>query len=595
MDTPSCTIPLEAEPLDCCVSPAGDLLAAALVTGKLQLASFACPPSTQNGGGAQSSQLAYQLQLTIPAPQASSDHQPQPSKKKQKKAAAAAAAGAADAGAGGGGGAAAAEPPSCRACCFTSGGGAVLAGYADHVVRSYDVATGRLTAVFSGEHDAQLSRVFACGGTAAPHLFASGDEEGLVALWDTRVPAGGGGGAVSRYTQHTDYITDFALNGRAQALVVTSGDATLSVLDLRKNGKALARSEDDNDDELLSCAVLKGGRKVVTGTQSGVLHLYSWGYFNDCSDRFPGHPESVQALVAFDEDTLLTGSSDGGVRVVGVLPNRLLGILGQHNGDFPVERLALSSDRRVLASTSHDAAVKLWDLAVLHDDEGDDDEEGGGEDGGEGEEEDGGGGGGGDLASAAAAAATAAAGRRRFGDEDEDVAERAKRRALRGQEPEEGMEGEDEDGSEDEDEDLDEDEDENEGEGEEGESEGDGSGSEGEAADGAGRSGSGEGEEGKVGVKARGGGGGGGKEAQVQGAAAAAARGGGTGAAKAAAAAGGGADSDDGGGDDSEDDSEEDGGGGKKRRKAPKREKTRWTQGAEQKKGGAANFFADLL
>lgn len=49
-----------------------------------------------------------------------------------------------------------------------------------------------------------------------------------------------------------------------------------------------ARSEDDADDELLSVAVVKTGNKVVTGSQMGVLNLYSWGYFNDCSDRFPG-------------------------------------------------------------------------------------------------------------------------------------------------------------------------------------------------------------------------------------------------------------------------------------------------------------------
>lgn len=49
-----------------------------------------------------------------------------------------------------------------------------------------------------------------------------------------------------------------------------------------------ARSEDDADDELLSAAVVKSGNKVVTGSQMGVLNLYSWGYFNDCSDRFPG-------------------------------------------------------------------------------------------------------------------------------------------------------------------------------------------------------------------------------------------------------------------------------------------------------------------
>ena len=49
-----------------------------------------------------------------------------------------------------------------------------------------------------------------------------------------------------------------------------------------------ARSEDDADDELLSVAVAKSGAKVVAGSQMGVLSLYSWGFFNDCSDRFPG-------------------------------------------------------------------------------------------------------------------------------------------------------------------------------------------------------------------------------------------------------------------------------------------------------------------
>ncbi len=45
------------------------------------------------------------------------------------------------------------------------------------------------------------------------------------------------------------------------------------------------RTEDDADDELLSVAVVKGGKKVVVGTQSGVLNLYSWGAMRDCSDR----------------------------------------------------------------------------------------------------------------------------------------------------------------------------------------------------------------------------------------------------------------------------------------------------------------------
>ena len=50
----------------------------------------------------------------------------------------------------------------------------------------------------------------------------------------------------------------------------------------------IAQSEGDADDELLSVAVVKGGKKVVVGSTSGVLNIWSWGYWNDCSDRFPG-------------------------------------------------------------------------------------------------------------------------------------------------------------------------------------------------------------------------------------------------------------------------------------------------------------------
>lgn len=82
----------------------------------------------------------------------------------------------------------------------------------------------------------------------------------------------------------------------------------------------------------------------------------------------------MDALCLFDEDTLITGSSDGGVRVVSILPNQLLSFLGPHArddsgiDDLPVERLALSGDKRLLASVAHDDCVQIWDLKQLHDD-----------------------------------------------------------------------------------------------------------------------------------------------------------------------------------------------------------------------------------
>lgn len=45
----------------------------------------------------------------------------------------------------------------------------------------------------------------------------------------------------------------------------------------------------------------------------------------DFSERFPGHPESVDALVAVTDDMAVSGSSDGLVRVLSICPNKLLG------------------------------------------------------------------------------------------------------------------------------------------------------------------------------------------------------------------------------------------------------------------------------
>ena len=47
------------------------------------------------------------------------------------------------------------------------------------------------------------------------------------------------------------------------------------------------KSEPD-EDEMGSVALMRHGAKVVAGSQDGVLSIFSWGYFNDCSDRFPG-------------------------------------------------------------------------------------------------------------------------------------------------------------------------------------------------------------------------------------------------------------------------------------------------------------------
>lgn len=263
----------------------------------------------------------------------------------------------------------------------------------------------------------QLPHSSPCG----PAL-VTGDDVGNIRLWDTRIcgtenqnnnnpfdnlmklPTG----CIQHWKVNHDYITDFETNNDGTTLFASSADGTLSVFDLKfVNRKNTSRSvivkdidpnaapklpsqqsknkkstwdthgytqSDNQEDELLSLVLLKKSQKLLCGTQQGILTLFSYGHWGDISDRFPGHPQSIDALLKVDEDTVLTGSSDGLVRAVQLLPNALLGVLGGHDG-FPVEGLGWSAGRKMVGSMSHDEYIRLWDASLLNEDDSDEEAE----------------------------------------------------------------------------------------------------------------------------------------------------------------------------------------------------------------------------
>eukprot|EP00566_Odontella_aurita_P012721 CAMPEP_0113541322 /NCGR_PEP_ID=MMETSP0015_2-20120614/8967_1 /TAXON_ID=2838 /ORGANISM="Odontella" /LENGTH=477 /DNA_ID=CAMNT_0000441215 /DNA_START=94 /DNA_END=1524 /DNA_ORIENTATION=- /assembly_acc=CAM_ASM_000160 len=244
--------------------------------------------------------------------------------------------------------------------------------------------------------DAGINRLHQLpAGCRAGPLLVSGDDGGRVRLWDARLCGNGKGGnggssssssslnrkkrsrdggppllsplprgCVAEWSHHTDYISGFDSSlDDGTTLLVSSADGTVSILDVRRPGTpvrdlpphpARARTfankmpgddgtdptllgrSDHQEDELLSVCALKGGRKVACGTAGGVLGIWSYGTWGDTSDRFPGHPAGVDALLRVDGSTLLTGSGDGLIRAVSIQPDRLLGVLGNCGG-LPVE------------------------------------------------------------------------------------------------------------------------------------------------------------------------------------------------------------------------------------------------------------------
>ena len=228
-----------------------------------------------------------------------------------------------------------------------------------------DLTTGQLASHVPNVHDAGVS----CIHMVDQALCASGDDDGVIKLWDLRSNA-----LVKKFHESEDFISDMRWVPESHSLLATSGDGALSVFDLNaKGGPTMDTVSDYMEEELLSLEVIKGQTKVVCGTQDGVLGVFKWGQWADVSDRVPGHPSSVESILKLDEDTIITGSSDGLIRIMQLYPNKLLGVVGDHD-EFPIEKIAMSHDRHLLASCSHDSTVQFWDIKFLTEDDGEDDE-----------------------------------------------------------------------------------------------------------------------------------------------------------------------------------------------------------------------------
>lgn len=247
-----------------------------------------------------------------------------------------------------------AHTESCRAVRFVNEGRAILTGSPDFSILATDVETGSPIARVENAHGAAVNRLV----NLTDSTIASGDDEGCIKVWDTRQRS-----CCNSFSVHEEYISDMTFASDSMKLLATSGDGTLSVCNLRSN-KVQTRSE-FSEDELLSVVIMKNGRKVICGTQTGTILLYSWGFFKDCSDRFVDlSPNSIDALLKLDEDRVITASENGVISLVGILPNRIIQPIAEHS-EYPVERLAFSHDKKFLGSISHDNMLKLWDLDDL--------------------------------------------------------------------------------------------------------------------------------------------------------------------------------------------------------------------------------------
>ncbi|XP_060628655.2 WD repeat-containing protein 55 [Anolis sagrei] len=242
---------------------------------------------------------------------------------------------------------------SCREVSFSHDGHKLYTASKDKSIHILNVEEGRLVTRFSKAHNSALN----CLLVIDEHLFATGDDSGELKVWDLRK-----GTSIMEAKEHEEYISGMVVDGNKKLLLTTSGDGTMGVFNIKRRRFELL-SEPQNG-ELTAISLMKRGKKVACGSSEGTIYLFNWDGFGATSDRFALKAESIDCMVPITENIVCTGSTDGVIRAVNILPNRVIGSIGQHVGE-PIEQLAQCHSGQFLASCGHDQKVKFWDISSL--------------------------------------------------------------------------------------------------------------------------------------------------------------------------------------------------------------------------------------
>uniref|UniRef100_A0A182PCQ3 WD repeat-containing protein 55 homolog n=1 Tax=Anopheles epiroticus TaxID=199890 RepID=A0A182PCQ3_9DIPT len=221
-----------------------------------------------------------------------------------------------------------------------------------------DSETGKFKRFWEAAHDEPVYSMSVLG----EHLFATGDDDGEVKLWDVRER-----NAVFSLRPVEDFISSILANQVQQKyLLVTSGDGLLTTINIAQR-KMHVQSE-PYEEELNCMGTFKRESKLVVGTSKGNYYTFNWGQFAYHCDAFTGPPASASRMVPITEQIAVMAGEDGILRAMHMVPGRVLGIVGQHA--MAVDTLDISGSGELIASSSHDNDVRFWNIKYFEDFDG---------------------------------------------------------------------------------------------------------------------------------------------------------------------------------------------------------------------------------
>lgn len=243
----------------------------------------------------------------------------------------------------------------CRDIEFNYNGTTLFSTAKDLSIMMTDVETEKLVRLYENAHEQPVYTM----SILQEHTFATGDDNGVVKLWDIRQNSNT---PVFSIKQMEDYVSAIVTDSNMKYLVCASGDGSLTTFDIP--AKKLHVQSEEYEEELLCLGLFKFGTKLLTATSKGKMYVFNWREFGHHSDEFPSlTKKAINCMIPITEYTVITAGEDGLIRATSLFPHDHLGVVGQHN--FPIEALDVNRDGTLIASSSHDNDIKFWNVEYL--------------------------------------------------------------------------------------------------------------------------------------------------------------------------------------------------------------------------------------
>lgn len=244
----------------------------------------------------------------------------------------------------------------CRNVEFTTDGSSLITSSRDKSLMITDAETGKLKRFWDNAHNEPVYSL----AVLDENLFATGDDEGTVKLWDIRQKDPN---PIFSLKEVDDYISALISNESKKYLLATSGDGTLTTLSIP--GKKMYVQSEPYEEELTCLGIFRNDSKVITGTSKGNFYTFNWNQFGYHCDSFSGPTSPISKMIPITERIAITAGEEGVLRAMHMVPGRVLGVVGQHS--LAVEAMDINSTGEIIASSSHDNDIRFWNIKFFED------------------------------------------------------------------------------------------------------------------------------------------------------------------------------------------------------------------------------------